>query len=38
MGLDHVITRNATGVSTATITIPDTDHRALVATVLVPRG
>ncbi|MCV7374149.1 endonuclease/exonuclease/phosphatase family protein [Mycolicibacterium arabiense] len=38
MGLDHVLTRNATGVSTATITIPGTDHRALVATVLVPRG
>jgi endonuclease/exonuclease/phosphatase (EEP) superfamily protein YafD len=38
MGLDHVLTRNATGVSTATITIPGTDHRALLATVLVPRG
>jgi endonuclease/exonuclease/phosphatase family metal-dependent hydrolase len=38
MGLDHVLTRNAIAVSTETVTIPDSDHRALFATVLVPRG
>lgn len=38
MGLDHVLTRNATAVSTETVTVPGTDHRALLATVQVPRG
>jgi endonuclease/exonuclease/phosphatase (EEP) superfamily protein YafD len=37
MGLDHVLTRNATAVSTTTVTVPGTDHRALLATVQVPR-
>lgn len=37
MGLDHVLTRNATAVSTETVTVPGSDHRALLATVLVPR-
>jgi endonuclease/exonuclease/phosphatase (EEP) superfamily protein YafD len=37
MGLDHLLTRNATAVSTETVTVPDSDHRALLATVLVPR-
>jgi endonuclease/exonuclease/phosphatase (EEP) superfamily protein YafD len=37
MGLDHVLTRNATAVSAETVTVPVTDHRALLATVLVPR-
>jgi endonuclease/exonuclease/phosphatase (EEP) superfamily protein YafD len=38
MGIDHVLTRNATAVSTETVTVPGSDHRALLATVLVPRG
>lgn len=38
MGLDHVLTRNATAVSTETVTVPVSDHRALLTTVLVPRG
>jgi endonuclease/exonuclease/phosphatase (EEP) superfamily protein YafD len=38
MGIDHVLTRNATAVSTETVTVPGTDHRALLATVLVPRN
>jgi endonuclease/exonuclease/phosphatase (EEP) superfamily protein YafD len=37
MGLDHVLTRNATAVSTETVTVSGSDHRALLATVLVPR-
>jgi endonuclease/exonuclease/phosphatase (EEP) superfamily protein YafD len=37
MGLDHVLTRNATAVTTETMKIPDSDHLALLATVLVPR-
>lgn len=37
MGLDHVLTRNATAVATETIAVPGTDHRALLATVQVPR-
>jgi hypothetical protein len=32
-----VLTRNATAVKTETIKIPDSDHLALWATVLVPR-
>jgi endonuclease/exonuclease/phosphatase (EEP) superfamily protein YafD len=38
MGIDHVLTRDATAVSTETVTVPDSDHRALLATVLLPRG
>jgi endonuclease/exonuclease/phosphatase (EEP) superfamily protein YafD len=38
IGIDHVLTRNATAVSTETVTIPFSDHRALMATVMVPRG
>ena len=38
MGLDHVLTRNATAVSTETVTVPGTDHRALLATVQLPRN
>ena len=34
MGLDHVLTRNATAVSTETVTVPGSDHRALLATLL----
>lgn len=38
LGIDHVLTRNATAVSTATEKIPGTDHRALLVTVMVPTG
>jgi endonuclease/exonuclease/phosphatase (EEP) superfamily protein YafD len=37
MGIDHVLTRDATAVSTETVTVPGSDHGALLATVLVPR-
>jgi endonuclease/exonuclease/phosphatase (EEP) superfamily protein YafD len=37
IGIDHVLTRNATAVTTETIEVPDTDHRALLATVMVPK-
>jgi endonuclease/exonuclease/phosphatase (EEP) superfamily protein YafD len=37
IGIDHVLTRNATAVQTDTIKVPDSDHLALLATVLVPR-
>lgn len=36
LGIDHVLTRNATAVSTATAKLPGTDHRALLVTVMVP--
>ncbi|MET0453483.1 MAG: endonuclease/exonuclease/phosphatase family protein [Mycobacterium sp.] len=36
IGIDHVLTRNATAVSTSTTEIPRSDHRALFATVMVP--
>lgn len=36
LGIDHVLTRNATAVSTDTVELPGTDHRALLATVMVP--
>jgi len=38
MGIDHILTRNATAASTSTVDIPDSDHRAVLATVMVPRG
>jgi endonuclease/exonuclease/phosphatase family metal-dependent hydrolase len=38
IGIDHIITRNATEVTTETVKIPDTDHRALLATIMVPRS
>lgn len=34
--LDHVLTRNAAAASVQTITIPGSDHRALLATIEVP--
>ncbi len=37
LGIDHILTRNATAVSTSTVELPGTDHRALLATVMVPR-
>lgn len=36
LGIDHVLTRNATAVSTSTVELPGTDHRALLTTVMVP--
>ncbi|BDX34268.1 hypothetical protein TUM20985_48150 [Mycobacterium antarcticum] len=36
LGIDHILTRNATAASTATIELPGTDHRAVLATVMVP--
>ena len=36
LGIDHVLTRNATAVSTETVKMPGTDHRALLVTVMVP--
>jgi len=38
MGIDHVLTRNCTAESTQTVEIAGTDHRALLATIMVPRG
>lgn len=38
LGIDHVLTRNATAVSTETVTLPGTDHRALLVAVMVPTG
>ena len=37
IGIDHILTRNATAVSTSTVEIPGSDHRALLATVMVPK-
>jgi endonuclease/exonuclease/phosphatase (EEP) superfamily protein YafD len=38
IGIDHILTRNATAVTTETVKIPGTDHRALLATIMVPRS
>lgn len=38
MGIDHFLTRNATAVATRTVAIEGTDHRALLATIVVPRS
>jgi endonuclease/exonuclease/phosphatase (EEP) superfamily protein YafD len=38
IGIDHILTRNATAVTTEAVKIPDTDHRALLATIMVPRS
>jgi endonuclease/exonuclease/phosphatase (EEP) superfamily protein YafD len=38
IGIDHVLTRNATATSLTNIDIARTDHRALIAEVAVPRG
>lgn len=37
IGIDHIITRNATAVSTTTVEVPGTDHRGLLATIMVPK-
>lgn len=36
--IDHVLTRNSVAQSIRTVDIPGTDHRALLATVAVPRN
>ncbi|TPG34250.1 endonuclease/exonuclease/phosphatase family protein [Mycolicibacterium hodleri] len=38
LGIDHVLTRNATAVSTETVEVKGTDHRALLTTIMVPTG
>jgi endonuclease/exonuclease/phosphatase (EEP) superfamily protein YafD len=38
IGIDHVLTRNCTAVSMRTVEIAGTDHRALLTTVILPRG
>ncbi|MGU3497947.1 endonuclease/exonuclease/phosphatase family protein [Mycobacterium sp. C31M] len=37
LAIDHVLTRNARATAISTVRIPGTDHRALLATVAVPR-
>jgi endonuclease/exonuclease/phosphatase (EEP) superfamily protein YafD len=36
MGIDHLLTRACTAVSTETVKVKGSDHRALLATVMVP--
>ena len=36
MGIDHFLTRDCTAVSTETATVKGSDHRALLATVMLP--
>jgi endonuclease/exonuclease/phosphatase (EEP) superfamily protein YafD len=38
MGIDHILTRDCTAVSSRTVQVPQTDHRAVLATVMLPRG
>jgi endonuclease/exonuclease/phosphatase (EEP) superfamily protein YafD len=38
MGIDLILTRDCTAVSTSTIQVRGSDHRALLATVMVPKG
>jgi endonuclease/exonuclease/phosphatase family metal-dependent hydrolase len=38
MGIDHFITRDCTATSSHTVEIPGTDHMALLATIMLPRG
>ena len=38
LGIDHFLTRNATAIAMNTVEISGTDHRALLATVMVPTG
>ncbi|HYO01868.1 MAG TPA: endonuclease/exonuclease/phosphatase family protein [Mycobacterium sp.] len=37
MGIDHILTRDCIAVSTETMELPGSDHRAVLATVMVPR-
>lgn len=36
--VDHILTRDATAISVRTLGIPDSDHRALVADIVIQRG
>lgn len=36
--IDHVLTRNATAASLRTVTMPGSDHRAVLASVLIPKA
>jgi endonuclease/exonuclease/phosphatase (EEP) superfamily protein YafD len=36
LGIDHVLTRNCSATSVRTMSLPGSDHRALVATVEIP--
>jgi endonuclease/exonuclease/phosphatase (EEP) superfamily protein YafD len=36
--IDHILTRNCTATSLRTVRIPGSDHRGLVATVMIPRS
>lgn len=38
MGIDHVLTARCTATSTATVALPGSDHRGLVASVDIPRS
>jgi endonuclease/exonuclease/phosphatase (EEP) superfamily protein YafD len=38
MGIDHILTARCTATSTATVALPGSDHRGLVATVDMPRS
>ena len=38
MGIDHFLTRDCTATSSHTVEVPGTDHRALIVTVMLPRG
>ena len=38
VAIDHILTRNCTATSLRTIRIPGSDHRGLVATVMIPRS
>jgi endonuclease/exonuclease/phosphatase (EEP) superfamily protein YafD len=38
IAIDHVLTRNCTATSLHTLTIPGSDHRALVVTLAVPQS
>ena len=37
MGIDHVLTHTCTAVAAQTMTVPNSDHRALLTTVAIPR-
>jgi endonuclease/exonuclease/phosphatase (EEP) superfamily protein YafD len=37
MGIDHVLTARCTATSTATVVLPGSDHRGLVAAIDIPR-
>jgi endonuclease/exonuclease/phosphatase (EEP) superfamily protein YafD len=38
VGIDHILTRNCAATSLRTLKIPGSDHRGLVATIVIPRS